>query len=273
LGKLDIALRRAKERHERQATLDRQKRRSTDTIRVSESGPNLWESLASVELDSECMAEHHITLGLQNPGDAEMAYNMLRTRLIRRMQENNWSSIIVTSPNTNAGKSVTAVNLAVSIARVHNQNAYLIDLDLREPSLHRFLGVLPPADLTDYLNERHELPDVLVEAGIPRLYFCFNTIRHQHSAELLSSPRMRQFVDELKQKDPQGLVIYDVPPLLEADDALAFCPQADTIMLVTAEGETLRKDLEKSIQMLGDINLLGVVLNKSHSIQQRSVYY
>jgi len=274
MGKLEEALRLAKEMRFKGGQPQPHNRRVTEDLsRLNDASPSIWPDLRTVQLDPACMTRHRIIMGLPNPASAEMAYNMLRTRLIRRMRDNQWSSVVLTSPDSRAGKSVTAINLAASVAREPNQTVYLIDLDLREPSLHRYLGAEPQRDLTSYLNGDAEITDVLVDADIPRLYFGFNTVPHQHSAELLTSHRMHQFVNELKTRDPHGLIIYDTPPVLVADDVLAFAPQFDAVLLVVAEGETSRDDLRKTIDVLSGINIIGVVLNKSDSVQEKSVYY
>jgi protein-tyrosine kinase len=273
MGKIETALQMAKEAQAKKVRSRSDRRRPGDGLPVDPAIEE-WAGVAKVRLDQECMAKHRITLGLPERGSAEMAYNMLRTRLIRRMRNNSWSSVIVTSPNAGAGKSVTAINLAISVAREQNQTAYLVDLDLREPSLHVYMGVEePPGGVTAYLTGSAGLDSALVDGGIRRLYFAFNTIAHQHSAELLTSPRMRQFVEELKHHDPNGIVIYDTPPLLAADDALAFLPQVDCLLLIAAQGETKREDLAKSIGLLEETNLLGVVLNKSVDFERENVYY
>lgn len=272
MGKIETALQMAKQAQANKVRTRGDRRQKIDAL--PDSAPAAWAEVARVQVNVDSMARHRITLGLPERGSAEMSYNMLRTRLIRRMRNNSWSSVIVTSPNAGAGKSVTAINLAISVAREQNQTAYLIDLDLREPSLHHYMGVeMPPGGLTSYLHGSGSLADAMVDCGIPRLYFCFNTIAHQHSAELLTSPRMRQFVEELKRHDPNGIVIYDTPPMLAADDALAFLPQVDSLLLVAAQGETKREDLAKSISLLEETNLLGVVLNKSIDFERENIYY
>lgn len=272
MGKIETALQMAKQQQKVRSGPGR--RRVYDDPSTEVEGLSAWDGVRRVQLDPKRMARCRITLGLAEPDSTEMAYNMLRTRLIRRMRSNGWSSLIVTSPNVGAGKSVTAINLAISLARERNQTVYLIDLDLREPCLHQYLGVETAQEgLTAYLNGQGELSDVLVDGGVPRLYFALNTVAHQHSAELLTSPRMLRFVQELNAADPNGLVVYDTPPVLVADDALAFLPHANGVLLVAAQGETKREDLAKSTALLEDGNLLGVVLNKAVDVQKDNVYY
>ena len=249
-------------------------RRRADRTDTHDPTGDTWTGLRLVELDQDLLERNRILTAESDRAAAEMSYKMLRTRMIRRMRDNGWSSVVVTSAETGAGKSVTAINLAISVALESNQTAYLVDLDLRQSSLHTYLGVEPPAgDLTAYLEGRCGLHDVLVDAGIPRLYFAFNSIPQQHSAELLSSTRMRDFVAELHTKDPNGLIIYDAPPLLVADDVLAFLPNFDAVLMVVAEGQTSREDLNKCIDMLSEVEVLGLVLNKSHSANRKSAYY
>ncbi len=71
---------------------------------------------------------------------AAPSYRMLRTRILQRCRANDWSTLAITSPGPNEGKSVTALNLAISIAREGNQDVFLIDLDMRNPSICKYLG-------------------------------------------------------------------------------------------------------------------------------------
>ncbi|TDI75955.1 MAG: hypothetical protein E2O84_03560 [Bacteroidetes bacterium] len=124
-------------------------RREADEVDTRDPMADTWVGIPQVNLDVMELARHRIIVGDSVHEVAEMSYKMLRTRMIRRMRDNNWSSIVVTSADAGAGKSVTAINLAISAAREPNQTVYLIDLDLRRSSLHKYLGVQPPAgDLT-----------------------------------------------------------------------------------------------------------------------------
>lgn len=275
MGKIERALERAKQMQDTGTfrAIKRQRREAEVPAAAEQDPLELWPDIHAVHLDHEAMAEHRITPALKHIPGAEMAYNMLRTRLVRRMRSNNWSSLIISSPDRGAGKTVTSINLAISIAREQGQNVYLVDLDLREPSVHRYLGVKPARGLTEYLDGKCDLGQVVAHAGIPRLFFVFNTVGHQHSAEMLTAQRMGEFVDDLLKRDPNALILYDSPPLLVADDVLAFSPRVDAVLLVVSEGETRREDLDRSIQSLGDTSVIGIVINKSHDVIQRSTYY
>jgi Mrp family chromosome partitioning ATPase len=74
---------------------------------------------------------------------------------------------------------------------------------------------------------------------------------------------MNVFTETLVSTSPTTIVIFDLPPLLEADDMLTFMPQVDAVLFVVAQGETRRADLERSSELLKELNVLGTVLNKS----------
>lgn len=271
MGKIQTAIRRAQERNAKK----RDGRRESPIPEIDDDPlepSTIWNELAEFSPDADTMASYRLIEGSEQYYGAAMAFNMLRTRMIKRMRDNKWRSVVVTSPDTGAGKTVTALNLAFSVAREQNQRTYIIDLDFRVPSLHRYLGVTPARDLTNYLDGECTVSDVISVAGFERLYFGFNTVDHAHSAELLSSPRMHRFVNELREHDPNAMVIYDAPPMLVADDVLAFSPFADAVLLVVAEGQTSRNDLKKAIDLLSDVNVLGVVLNKSRDVLGESYY-
>ena len=93
-----------------------------------------------------------------------------------------------------------------------------------------------------------------------------------HSSELLTSPRMGEFLQQLDAELPRRVIIFDMPPVLAADDVLAFAPQFDGMLLVVAEGTTGRDSLRSAKEVLSEMNLLGVVLNRSAE-RNDSAYY
>ncbi len=182
------------------------------------------------------------------------AYRMLRTRLMQSMRSNGWRILGISSIGQNEGKTYTAINLAISIAAEIGQEAVLVDLDLRRPSIYSNLGIKKSdfKELGNYLEgDTQDLSNYLTSPGIDRLGTLLGATPMAHSSELLASPRGKQLFAELLARLPENaVVIVDLPPLLIADDALAVAPMLDALLLVVAEGQAERSDLADAQQML-----------------------
>lgn len=213
----------------------------------------------------------HVIAGI-GPGVVTDAYGLLRTRVLQRMRQNSWNSLAITSPNAGDGKSLTAVNLAVSLAREVNHSVLLVDLDLRRPNIHTYFGYQPAKGLTDYVLNDTPLSEILFNPSIERLVVLPNRKPITNSSEVLSSPRMIELVAELKSRYPERLVIFDLPPLLSADDALAFSPYVDAVLLVIEEGKTPREDVERAGELLAEVNVVGSVLNRAEQAGTAQYY-
>jgi exopolysaccharide/PEP-CTERM locus tyrosine autokinase len=192
------------------------------------------------------------------------AYKMLRTQVLQRLNENNWNVLAVTSPGTGEGKTLTALNLAVSLAMELDYTVLLVDANLRHPSLHEHLGLPGSPGLSDYLNKDTPLTELFVHPrGIDYLTILPGGHAMLNSAEMLNSPKMSRLVDEMKNRYASRIVIFDLPPVLNAADAMAFAPYVDATLLVVEEGKTRRKEIERAMDLLSGTNVLGTVLNKA----------
>ena len=191
------------------------------------------------------------------------AYRMLRTRVLQTMRNNGWTSVAVTGPASGCGKTLTAINLAVSLAMEVSNTVLLVDLDLRRPTVHKYFGYEPELGLSDYLTKDVPLHQLLFTPGIDRLVVLPGRSALPNSAEMLRSPRMIALVNELKTRYPDRLIVFDLPPILAADDALAFSPYTDCFLMVAESGGTRKEDLQKAYEILKSTPLVGTVLNKS----------
>ena len=202
-------------------------------------------------------------------------YRLLRTRVLRRMQQNMWRSIGITSAGKNDGKTLTAINLGISIAMKQNYTVVVVDTDLRNPSIHKLFGFEPNFGLGDYLTSDMPFEKILVNPGINRLVILPGSSNHtQESSELLSSPKMARLTKDLKTRYPTRIVIFDLPPVLIGDDVVAFAPNLDTALLVIEEGSTDSDKLKRTIDLLEGVDIIGTVLNKSkESLQNQEYYY
>jgi Mrp family chromosome partitioning ATPase len=226
--------------------------------------PDDFVGITNLVAPASRLADQRIIAGIRDHR-VTGAYKMLRTRLLQRMRQNQWGVIAVTSPKAGDGKTVTAINLAISMALESTLSVVALDLDLRRPAMARYLSVAPPHDLSDRLNGTVATRDALFSLnGISRLAFLPNLRVYQNSSELLSSPQMASLMSELRGPEPsRRIVICDVPPVLAADDFLAFSPFVDALLLVVAEGVTPRGDLTRVAQLLENLPVAGVVLNRS----------
>ena len=201
-----------------------------------------------------------------DPCEFTDAYKMLRTQVLQRLNENNWNVLAVTSPGTGEGKTLTALNLAVSLAMEVKHTVLLVDANLRHPSLHEQLGLPGSPGLSDYLTHDTPLTELFVHPkGIDHLTVLPGGHAMLNSAEILNSPKMSRLVDELKTRYASRIVIFDLPPVLNVADATAFAPYVDATLLVVEEGKTKRKEVEHAVDLLSGTNVLGTVLNKTGS--------
>lgn len=237
--------------------------------RQPEPGQVHYSQTRVVSLDGKLMEKNRILLGEQK-NEAGTAYRMLRTLVLQKMRDNGWTSLAVTSARSGEGKTVTAINLALSLAREVNHTVLLVDFDLRSPSVHQLLGFEPEKSLSQFLYAGTPLHEILLNPGVERFVVlpCGESI--PNSSETLSSPKMVALVDELKSRYPERIVIFDLPPVLETDDPLAFSPFVDAFLIVVEEGKTKREELARAADMLRDAQLIGTVLNKSKDAEGKS---
>jgi Mrp family chromosome partitioning ATPase len=191
------------------------------------------------------------------------AFDVLRTKVLTTMKSNGWRTLAVTSPTEGCGKTVVSINLAFSIAHQMSSEVLLVDFDLRHPRVASYLGIAPSADLTAFLEGRTPLTTCMVAAGGARLGVLPTVETRPNATELISQSRSESLFEQLKASGSLSLGVFDVPPLLSTDDALAVIPRIDCVLLIVAESLTTKTDLSEALSLLAGANLLGVVLNKS----------
>ncbi len=190
-------------------------------------------------------------------------YKVLRTRLVHILQDKGWSTVAVLSPTKDDGKTTVAINLAISIGNSRKNNAVLLDLDLLTPSVYSCYGYKPDYGLEDYFENNQPLSDIIVSPSMDGLVIA-PSIRPLHdSSEYLSTTRGNDLVNEAGSLLDNSITIVDLPPVLVSDDAISFLPHVDAVLLVIREGKTNKQDIELTLEMLGDVNIAGVVMNDS----------
>ena len=228
-----------------------------------EAGNITYHTTRTVDTSPAVLWQHRI-ISSAAPEAFCNAFKMLRTQVLQRMDENDWKSLAITSAAEGEGKTVTAINLAISLAMEVQRTVLLVDANLRHPGVHSCFGLASAPGLSDYLEHDTPLEELLLKpAGIDSLVILPGGHPVANSSELLSSPKMLRLVDELKSRYPQRLVVVDLPAVLTASDALAFAPFVDAALLVIQEGKENADDVQHAAALLETTNLLGTVLNRA----------
>ncbi len=237
---------------------------------VGDVGEITYRRTRVVQLDPLHLEEQRIVSYSKND-PRSMNFDILRTQVLRKMQENKWRTMAITSPTPECGKTVVSINLALSIAQQTEQTVLLADFDLRKPKIAEYLGLPPGLSLIDYLDEKAELADVFVNPGVSRLTLLPNESAIKNASETLTAARMKALVSDIRDRYESRMIIFDLPPVLTTDDAMAFLPQVDCALMVVANGASTTSDVKEASRLLQSTNLLGVVLNKSEE-EVRSYY-
>jgi protein-tyrosine kinase len=227
----------------------------------------------TVPVDRDKIRRARIIIGTENDLVSEK-YKYLRTQILQRTNPENLNTLMVTGSLPGEGKTITAINLAISISQEVDTTVLLVDLDLRHPSVHEVFGLPPEPGLVDHLVNGVPIPDLLVHPeGFSKLVILPAGKPPPEASELISSPMMANLVQELKHFYPNRYVIFDLPPVLAYTDPIAFGPFVDGIIMVVEENQTPQESLQESLKLLKGMPLLGFVLNKVNPRNHHSHYY
>ncbi len=195
-------------------------------------------------------------------GSASESYRTLRTNLQFLAGQQNAKSIVITSPSSSEGKTVTTVNLAIALAQA-GQRVVVVSADLRRPTIERLFGVDgQPHGLSTWLSGQiNSLDSVIVPANVENIAVVPCGPIPERPAELLTSERLDQLIRLLSER--ADVVLFDSVPTLAVADAAILSSRADASVLVIDSSSTHRPAAVHSKEELERVggSLLGVVLN------------
>jgi non-specific protein-tyrosine kinase len=180
---------------------------------------------------------------------------------------------MVTSSVPGEGKTLTAVNLALTFAKAYSQTALLVDADLKRQQVRQVLGFESGKGLGDYLLDGCDVSELIVWPGVEKLTVISGGKRIEESSELLGSPGMKALVRDMKTRYPDRYVFFDVPPVLAGADAIAFASLVDRILFVVQAERTSMADVHKALALLPKEKILGIVLNRQADADASKYYY
>ena len=202
-----------------------------------------------------------LVAGLAPKSLAAEQYRQLRTRLSHAEGASTLRTVLITSPQKGEGKSVTAANLALTMAQELQRRVILVEADLRKPSLQNLFGLPPGPGLAEYLSGAVELKDVMRFLPDHNLTVIHAGSAPTNPAELLGSTAMRRLLDQLRTRFDR--VLLDTPPVLPLADVAVLAPLVDGTLMVVRAGVTPKPAIENALRAFDSSRLLGVVLNES----------
>jgi protein-tyrosine kinase len=236
---------------------------------VAEAHAN-WDDLPEFKPSAALLRRHRVVT--VKGGKEASEFDAIRTRILQLQRVNGWRRIAVTSPGPGCGKSTLVINLAFSLSRQRDQRTIVCELDLRRPSLSRMLGLRDPQNLAAVLDGREPFAHNALRIG-PNLIVATNSKPVQNPSELLQGERAARALDEISARYAPTVMLFDLPPMLAVDDAMAFFSRVDAVILVAAAEQTTIKQIDLcEREIASQTNVMGVVLNKCRYMDPEQSY-
>lgn len=229
-----------------------------------------WSALTELPLSSSILDANRLVA--HRPGAEAAVFDLMRTNLMRQLNEHHWTRVAITSPSAGCGKTTVTLNLAFSLARLTDLRVMVLELDLRRPSMLRALGLDRSQNFAGVLAGTAQ-PEAQLTRWGKNLVFGLNSAHVPSPAELLSSDRAADAVDAIEETYRPDLILFDMPPMMVGDDTIAFLDQVDCALMIAAAEETPVSQIQQCGKELAlHTQVLGVVLNKCRMIDKHESY-
>lgn len=229
--------------------------RPAPRVAVIQQMPTVPASAASGQWDER------LSLATAMTGPVAENIRSLRTRILHPFSGKRTRSLLVTSAVPEEGKSFICANLGISLAQGVDNTCLLVDCDLRRPMQHTLFGLDNRAGLSDYLQRKKAIPELLVPSGVDKLSILPSGPLSINPAELLGSSYMASLVEELEQRYDDRIVLFDSPPLQAASETAVLAQHVDGVILVVRYGKSRREYVKTLVEAIGRDKILGVVFN------------
>lgn len=230
-------------------------------VRLPPNFPNRSQALEIAW--SGAAARRRLVHGFDSRNASSRSFNLIRSKLVSLRRERGWRMLGVASATPNVGKSFVSANLAAAMSRDPRFQTYLLDLDLRRGTIKDIFGIEPDTSIVDYLEDTHSTE--VLRGYVPQgqeLIIIPSITAEVHSAELLASERAQALFRAMRNSDERNYFICDLPPVFANDDAAIIMESLDGYVIVAQDGKTTHREIEATVNMLGQERLAGVVLNK-----------
>jgi capsular exopolysaccharide synthesis family protein len=201
-------------------------------------------------------------LHLDPPSFAAEQYRTLAVHVEERLNPiGTWGyALAVTSPEEGAGKTLTSLNLALTLTRGEERRVLLIEADLWRPQLPSYLEGEPGGllGLRQVLEREAALSDVVVPVAGTSLHLLLSGSA-EVAGDLISGRRMSEVLTEARSS--YEIVVIDSPPMAFLASARSIATRSDGVVVVVRAGQTPRRAIEKTLSTVGQEKTIGLVLN------------
>ncbi len=225
------------------------------------ASPVAAPSLTPARLVSGARLDPRLITSVSTDTVATEQYRALRTRIAHADPTLPVNVVLITSPGRGEGRTLTAGNLALSMAQEWQRRICLVDADLRHPQLHRMFGLPDGPGLCDVLTGQATLEEALVTLEEHQLTLLPAGHGPAHAAELLGTGSMRRVIETLRGQFDR--IVVDAAPAAPLADVSIVAPLVDRVLLVVRAGVTTKPSIHEAIASIGGGKLLGLVLNEA----------
>jgi len=219
----------------------------------------LWADIKEIAMSPEALSHHRVVT--QKASDEAAPFDILRTKVLLQMRQNGWKRLAITSPMPQSGKTTTACNLALGLGRQSGLRVMLFDMDLKNPSVSKFIGYRAEVPIADMLSKKVAFADQAVRVG-ENVAISLSENIETDPTRILLSHQTEETLDELQATYEPDMMIFDMPSILMGDNTRAFLKNVDCALIVARANTTRYGHFDTCEREVAEhTNVVGVVLN------------
>ncbi len=214
----------------------------------------------------ERIVAYHDLVGKQTwEGPVMVHFRNLQITLNKIQNRNMCNVIMFTSATQREGKSLVALNTAITLCNDNKSKIVFVNCDFRKHVAHRLLGFDPGKGLKQYLADEAEIKEVSYNGLIPNFTMIPIGGEPSNACELLASDKMKELLSYLRERF--DYVIIDTPPVLTFPDMAVLAPLSDGVVFVINSKKSKRDVVKRAIDTLSDCKIIGCVMNKGETTE------
>jgi capsular exopolysaccharide synthesis family protein len=237
-------------------------------LALADEGSEFFRECQSLQLS--ITPQNHLVSLADSDSPATEAFRLLSVRLLHLRRDRQLQKVLITSSIPQEGKSVVSANLTCALASATRQKVLLVEGDVRRPSLSKVFGLKPYPGICEWLEGKRSLAASMYRLEPAGVWFFPAGAAPANPLELLEGGKLPVLMEQLAAWF--DWIIIDSPPILPLADTSVWTRLADGILLVTRQGTTQKRHLQRGLEALESKKVIGAVLNSSKSSADNDYY-